>query len=130
MLLDETLAIAALFQALCAKICKLKQQNLEFIQYRRALIAENKWRASRYGLEGVMIDFGKQEEVPTKDLILELLDFIDDVVDDLGSREDINYVQKMIEQGTGADRQLKVYYQNKNWVELVDYITSATLQGI
>jgi carboxylate-amine ligase len=129
MLLDETLAIAAVFQALCAKLCKLKQQNLEFIHYRRALIAENKWRASRYGLDGTLIDFGKQSEVPTKELILELLDFIDDVVDDLGSRDDINYITKMMEQGTGADRQLKVFYENKNMIELVDFITDSTMQG-
>lgn len=130
MLLDETLAIAAIFQALCAKLCKLKQQNLEFIHYRRALIAENKWRASRYGLEGTLIDFGKQEEVPTRHLIGELLDFIDDVVDDLGSRHDINYVEKMLAQGTGADRQLEVYQKNNNLVDVVDFITKSTLQGL
>ena len=130
MLLDETIAIAAIFQGLCAKLYKLREQNIEFMPYKRSLIAENKWRASRYGLDGRLIDFGKETEVPTRQLIYELLDFIDDTVDDLGSRDEINYVGKMIERGTGADRQLEVFYKNKNMNELVDFITKSTLEGL
>ena len=97
--------------------------------YTRALINENKWRAGRYGIDGKMIDFGKEEEVKTRLLILELLEFIDDVIDDLGSREAINYVHTMIENGTGADRQLKVYEETGDLVKVVDYILEQTLQG-
>jgi len=129
MLLEETLAIAAIFQALCAKLYKLRSHNLNFIIYKRALLNENKWRASRYGIEGKMIDFGKECEIETKLLIHELLDFIDDVVDDLGSRNEINYVLKMLENGTGADRQLAVFKQNKNLNDVVDFITKQTLVG-
>ena len=70
---------------------------------------ENKFRASRYGIDGMMIDFGKEQEVNTRVLLYELLDFIDDVVDELDSRWAVDYVKRMIEAGTGADRQLKVY---------------------
>jgi len=130
MLIDETMTFVALFQALCAKLYKLRQQNMSFISYNRALINENKWRAARYGIDGKMIDFGKEMEVNTRSLILELLDFVDDVVDDLGCREDLNYVHKILEHGTGADRQLAVYQQNNNFADVVDYITSQTLKGI
>lgn len=130
MLLDETIAIAAIFQGLCAKLYKLREQNIEFMPYKRSLIAENKWRASRYGLDGKLIDFGKETEVPTRQLIYELLDFIDDTVDELGSRDDINYLGKMMERGTGADRQLEVFYKNKDMNELVDFITKSTLEGL
>ena len=130
MTVQETIAIAALFQALCAKLYKLRSQNLNFMTYSRALINENKWRASRYGIDGSMIDFGKETEVNTRVLIYELLDFIDDVVPQLGSRHAINYVHNMLEQGTGADRQLMVYEQNKNLVEVVDYIQGNFLAGI
>jgi carboxylate-amine ligase len=92
------------------------------MMYQRALINENKWRAGRYGIDGYLIDFGKEEEVNTRVLIYELLDFIDDVVDALGSRHIINLVPAMMENGTGADRQLKVYEQNKSLVNVVDYI--------
>src|ERR1051325_1374607 len=106
---DETIALAALFQAICARIYMLRSKNLNFIQYSRALLNENKWRASRYGVDGRLIDFGKEAEVNTSVLIYELLDFVDDVVDDLGSTQAINYVQKMLDHGTGADRQLDVF---------------------
>ena len=127
---DETIAIAAIMQALVAKIYKLKTQNLNFRIYRSALIKENKWRAARYGIDGRMIDFGKQEEVPTRNLILELLDFIDDVVDELGSRHEVEYVLKMMEMGTGADRQLQVFRETNDLHKVVDYILAETAYGL
>ena len=127
---DETIAVAAIMQALVAKIYKLKAQNLNFRVYRSALIKENKWRAARYGLDGNMIDFGIQQEVPTRQLILELLDFIDDVVDDLGSRHEVEYVLKMMEMGTGADRQLKVFRETGDLSKVVDYILAETAYGL
>lgn len=127
---DETITIAALFQAICAKIYKLRSQNMNYIQYSRALINENKWRAGRYGIDGYLIDFGKEEEVNTRVLIYELLDFIDDVVDDLGSRHRLTHVHKILEGGTGADRQLKVFEETKDLVAVTDYIQSQYLQGI
>ncbi|QGW28585.1 carboxylate-amine ligase [Phnomibacter ginsenosidimutans] len=109
MTVDETIAIAALFQALCAKLYKLRSQNMNFIIYPRPLINENKWRASRYGIDGTLIDFGKEAEVNTRALIYELLDFVDDVLDPLGSRHAVGYIRRMLEVGTGADRQIAVY---------------------
>ena len=73
--------------------------NLGFRLYRRALIMENKWRAARYGLDGKLIDFGKQEEVPVRELIDEICEFVDDVVDELGSREESNDIRKILERG-------------------------------
>ena len=129
MTVDETIAIAALFQAICAKIYKLRVQNLNFIQYSRALLNEHKWRASRYGIDGYLIDFGKEEEVNSRVLINELLDFVDDVVDNLGSRHRLDYVAKILENGTGADRQLKVYEETGSLVSVADYIKGQYLAG-
>ncbi len=130
MTVHETIAITALFQALCAKLYMLRSQNLNFMMYSRALLNENKWRASRYGIDGSLIDFGKEKEVNTRVLIYELLDFVDDVVPHLGSRHAINHVHKILEGGTGADRQMAVYEQNKNLVDVVDYIHGNFLSGI
>jgi carboxylate-amine ligase len=127
MTVNETIAIAALFQAICAKLYKLRSQNMNFIMYQRALLNENKWRASRYGIDGTMIDFGKESEVNTRLLIYELLDFVDDVVDQLGCRHAINYVNKILEHGTGADRQLAVYDQTNDLVQVADYINQQFL---
>ena len=130
MTVDETIAIAALFQALCARIYMLRSKNLNFIQYSRALLNENKWRASRYGVDGRMIDFGKEEEVNTRTLIYELLEFVDPVLDHLGSRHRIAYIHKILEEGTGADRQLKVFEESKSLLSVVDYIRLQYLAGV
>lgn len=131
MRVEETIALAALMQAIVAKLHKLMKQNLNFRLYRRALINENKWRACRWGLEGKLIDFGKQEEVPTSALVHELLDFVDDVIDELGSRHAINYIYKMLENGSGADRQLRVFNESGGDLKaVVDYIISETYHGV
>lgn len=127
---DETITLATLFQAICARIYMLRSKNLNFIQYSRALLNENKWRASRYGVDGYLIDFGKEEEVNTRALIYELLDFLDPVLDHLGSRHRIGYVNKMLENGTGADRQLAVFEKTKNLVEVAKYIREQYLVGV
>lgn len=127
---DETIAIAALFQAITAKLYKLYRQNMSFRLYRRALIEENKWRAARYGLDGKLIDFGKRQEGDTRALIRELLEFVDDVVDELGSREEINYVYRILEDGTSADRQLRVFRETGDLRAVVDLLIKETLEGV
>jgi len=108
----DTIAIAALVQAIFAKLHRLRGRNMGFRVYRRALIEENKWRASRWGLEGSLIDWGKRREVPMRDLALELLEFIDDVVDGLGSREAVEHVRTIVREGTSAERQLALYQES------------------
>lgn len=127
---DETIALAALVQATVAKLYKLYEANQGFRLYRRALIMENKWRASRYGLEGKLIDFGKQVEVPEPDLIHEYLAFLDDVVDELDSRQELNYIHQVLEHGTGADRQLRVFRETGDLKKVVDYIVAETQAGL
>lgn len=130
MTVDETIAITALIQALVAKLYKLREQNLNFMIYKRALVNENKWRAGRYGIDGKMIDFGKEMEVNTRGLIHELMAFVDDVVDELGSRTEINRVFDILNNGTGADRQLAVYEETNDLRAVVDYYMAQTLKGI
>lgn len=128
---DDTIAIAALFQAIVAKLHTLIEKNLGFRLYRRMLIQENKWRAVRYGLDGKMIDFGKQKEVPTRDLIHELLDFVDDVVDPLGSRKEIDLIHTILERGTSADAQLADYQSSNNDLNVVvDRLIERTMENV
>jgi len=126
MRLEETIAIAALIQCTVAKLYKLYAANQGFRLYRRALIMENKWRAARYGIEGKLIDFGKRTEVPMRDLIHEYMQIIEDVIDDLNCREELLYIYRMLENGTGADRQLKVYQETGDLKKVVDYIIEET----
>src|SRR5436189_5757681 len=94
------------------------------------LIQENKWRAVRWGLDGMMIDFGKQKEVPTRDLVLELLDFVDDVLDDLGSRKEIEHIHTILARGTSADEQLRVYKETNDLKAVVDRLMELTAENV
>ena len=130
MRVDETIALAALIQATVVKLHRLYTANQGFRMYPRMLLMENKWRAARYGINGKLIDFGKQAEVPERELILEYLAFVDDVLDDLGSREEVNYIHTILENGTGADRQVRVYEETGDLKKLVDFIMEETAAGL
>ncbi|HMY35684.1 MAG TPA: carboxylate-amine ligase [bacterium] len=128
---DETIAIAALIQALMHTLYRTYKKNMSWRIYPNQLISENKWRASRYGLHGKLIDFGKKEEVPTKELIYELIRFVDDSVEELGSRNEINYIYKILDGGTSSDRQLAVYEQSgRDLKAVVDFLLRDTLEGL
>lgn len=127
---EETLAIAALIQATAAKIYRLHERNQDYRQYSRALVMENKWRAVRYGLDGKLIDFGKEVEVPERELILEYLEFISEVVDELDSHEAIAYIHQILEMGTGADRQLRKFEDTNDLNAVVDYMAQETQVGL
>ena len=129
--MDEAIAIAALFQAMVLWLWKLRQSNVTFRVYRRELIEENRWRATRYGLDGKMIDFGKEAEVPTRQLVRELLDMVSDEIDELGSREFIKPIESMLMHGTSADRQLRVYDENHGDLKaVVDHLIAETKEGL
>ena len=130
MRVDETIALAALIQATVAKLYKLYSANQGFRLYRRLLIMENKWRAVRYGLDGLLIDFGKGVEVPVRVLMEEYLEFIDAVVDELGSRKEIDYIRTILRNGSGADRQIRVFQETGDLKRVVDYIISETEAGV
>ncbi len=125
-----SIAIAAVAQAIIVKLYRLRDRNLGFRRYHRALIEENKWRAARWGIEGNLIDFGKRAEVPMRDLAVELLAFIDDVVDDLGSRREVEYVHKIIADGTSAERQVQVYRDTGDLRAVVRSVVEETRESV
>jgi len=127
---EESVGFAAMFQCICAKLFKLRSKNMNFMIYPRALLNENKWRASRYGIDDKLIDFGKEEEISTRGLILELLDFIDDVVDELGCREALKVIHLILEKGTGADRQLHEFEKTKDLKAVASFIESKFLTSL
>jgi carboxylate-amine ligase len=126
----HAIAIAAVAQAIIVKLYRLRRDNLGFRRYRRALIEENKWRAARYGLDGKLIDFGKRREVPMRDLALELLAFVDDVVDELGSRREVEYVRTILVDGTSAERQLAVYRETGDLKAVVQWLVHETRESV
>src|SRR5213593_2934469 len=127
---DDTLAIAALIQAIISKLHKLLHQNITFRIYRRRLLDENRWRAARYGIEGKLIDFGREAEVDERSLLNELLDFVSTEVKELGSEREMAHIERIIREGTGADRQLAVWDCTQDMEAVVDHIVAETYEGL
>jgi carboxylate-amine ligase len=99
--------------------------------YSRAVVEENKFRAVKGGLDGKMIDFSLRGEATTRSLILEVLHFVDDVVDELGTREEMRYLHSWAASGdTGADRQLRVFQASGDLRAVVDALVDETRQGL
>jgi glutamate---cysteine ligase / carboxylate-amine ligase len=123
--------VAAIFQAIIFKLWKLRKNNMTFRVYPPALIEENKWRAVRYGLDGNLLDLGKQSEAPARDLIREMIEwFIGDVIDELGSRPQVEYAYKIMAEGTSADRQIATYNRTGNIKDVVDQLIRETEEGV
>lgn len=128
---DEAVCVAAILQAVVAKMWKLRRDNLAFRVYRSELIEENKWRAVRWGLKGKLIDFGKKQELPAPELIRELIEwFLGDVMDELGTRKEIEYAYRIIEEGSSADRQLATYKETGDLKLVVDQLIKETAEGV
>src|SRR5881628_630953 len=127
---DDTLAVAALIQAVIAKLHKLQWQNMSFRIYRRRLIDENRWRASRYGIDGKLIDFGKETEVQTRSLLNELLEFVATEVNEFGAQREMAHIERIMREGTGADRQLAVWERTQEMKTVVDHIVVETYQDL
>jgi glutamate---cysteine ligase / carboxylate-amine ligase len=127
---DDTLAMAALIQAVIAKLYKLLRHNTTFRVYRRRLLDENRWRASRYGIEGKLIDFGREAEVETRSLLNELLEFVSTEVDELGSKREMAHIERIMREGTGADRQLAAFHRRNDLKAVVDQIVAETYEGL
>jgi carboxylate-amine ligase len=128
---DEAVCIAAILQAIVAKLWKLRRDNMTFRVYPQTYIEENKWRAVRFGLDGRLIDFGKEQELPARELITEMLAwFVDDVVDELGSRAEVEYAFQIMRNGTSADRQLATFERTGDLKAVVDQLIAETAEGV
>ena len=128
--INDTIALAAMMQAVVFKLHKLLRQNVSFRIYPRRVIDENRWRASRYGLDGKLIDFGRRCEVETRSLIHEILEFISPEVDELGSGREMKHIEQILADGTGADRQLTVWERTQDLKAVVDQIVAETYEGL
>jgi carboxylate-amine ligase len=126
----DTIALAALMQAIVVKLHKLLRQNVTFRMYARRLIDENRWRASRYGLDGRLIDFGRKCEVDERELLHEILEFVATEVEELGSQEEMAHIEKIMREGTGADRQLAVWERTQDMKAVVDQIVAETYEDL
>lgn len=108
-LLDDGIAIAAVFLCICRMMYRLRGLNQRWRSYSPFLIMENRWRAQRYGVTHGLIDFGKSELVPFRDLLDEILALIREDAEALNCRVEVEHTRLIVERGTSAERQVAAY---------------------
>ena len=129
--IDDVLAVAALIQATVAWMVDLRHRNMSFRLYDRTLIAENKWRAVRYGLQGKLLDFGIEQEVPIHNLLHELLERVEPVLDRLNCRAEVEHVHTIMARGASSEQQRHVWRQSgADGKAVVDFLVSQTEKGL
>ena len=128
---QDILALAALCQALVIKLTRLYEHNILHYVSPRDYIEVNKWSAMRYGLDADVVDFMKRRRIPMRDAIHELLDFVEDVVEDLKCEREMQYLRTLLVDpvGTGADRQNAVYQRTGDINQVTRFLIQRTMNG-
>jgi glutamate---cysteine ligase / carboxylate-amine ligase len=113
-LLDDGIAIAAIYLCVCRMLYRLRRENQRWRSYTHFLVMENRWRAQRYGVDEPLVDFGRSKLVPFADLTEELLAMIREDAEALGCRREVEHARTILNRGTSADRQIAVYHNAIN----------------
>jgi carboxylate-amine ligase len=137
-LLDDGIAIAALYLCICRMMYRLRGLNQRWRSYSPFLIMENRWRAQRYGTAGGLVDFGKSELVPFRDLLDEILALIREDAEALDCRLEVEHTRSILERGTSAERQVAAYEaaiaagssERAAPEAVVDQLIAETVEGI
>ncbi len=128
---QDCVTIAALTQAIVAKIDKLAREGRAPRASHRGYVAENKWRAARFGIRGELVDFHNVREQHAAEWLEDLLTFVDDVVDELGSRVYVERARQIVAEGTSADRQRAVYEQSgKDYGAVIQHLLGESIEGV
>jgi carboxylate-amine ligase len=123
---EHTLGITALIQAMVKELCEHHEAGKQLRDFPYEMLDENKWLASRHGLEGELVDLPDRERVPAKALVQRLLDRLRDHAQDLGASDALDGVTDLLERGNGAYRQRKVFEANRDFDELLRDIVLAS----
>ncbi len=126
--LEDVVAIAAFFQAIVKMYCELYEAGKTIPSWHRLLTTENKWLAARYGLEAPVMDLatGRRNRVPIAQLVRRTLRDIEPHARELGSERELEGVRDILARGNGSDRQLRIWNANRDIVEVVREISTAT----
>ena len=124
--LEHTLALAALVQAMVKELCERFDQGGELSTYPYEMLDENKWLAARHGLDGELVDLPGIERIATKELVRRVRDRVRDHSKELGSEDELEGIDDLLQRGNGASRQIVVYEANNDLREVVKEIVEKT----
>jgi glutamate---cysteine ligase / carboxylate-amine ligase len=106
-LIEDAVCVAALYLSILRMLYRLRRANQTWRTYPLFLLAENRWRAQRYGVEGTLFDLGKGELVAFRDLVDELLVMLAEDAAALGCSAELEHARTIVARGTSADRQVR-----------------------
>jgi carboxylate-amine ligase len=124
---EHTLALAALVQAMVKELCEHYDSGGELSRYPYEMLDENKWLAARHGLGAYLVDLPDKERVPVPELARRLMKRLRPHAEELGSLEDFDCIEEILDRGNGATRQKVVYEANHDLSEVVREILDATV---
>ena len=107
---EHTIGFAAFAQALARRLALEYEDAVPSIEYPHELIDDNKVRAAVVGIEGELIDFDHGLEVPAEEMTLGLIEDLRESARELGCEDELLHLNQLVEEGTGARRQL-------NWLQ-------------
>jgi carboxylate-amine ligase len=123
---EHTLGLAAMVQALVKELCEHYEAGKKLSRYPYEMLDENKFIAARHGLDSELVDLPKATRVPTKQLARRVLDRLREHSQDLGSADELDCVEDILENGNGGSRQLIVYEANHDLREVMAEIVEKT----
>ena len=127
MTVEEAITITGLVRALVWQGYREVINNAPLNPIRSEILEASQWCAARYGLTSNLIDAIDKAQLPAKDLVHKFLDYLRPGLEQFGDWETISAaVQKILDEGNGAQRQLAVYQKNNSLEEVVDYIIEQT----
>ena len=135
---EDSICIAALYRCLLRMLWRLRRSNQRWRQYDRFMISENRWRASRYGIDEGLIDFGKAAIVPFAELLEELIELVREDAEFFDCVSEVEHAREILRRGTSAHKQIDVWQQarssGKNDAEalrdVVDMLIEETAHGL
>ena len=136
--IEDTICIAAIYLCILRMLYRLRRQNQRWRKYANMLIAENRWRAQRYGFEGGLVDFGKGEIVPYEGLLEEIIEMVGEDAEFFDCRPEVEHARTILQRGTSAHRQLALYHELRGQGvdklealrEVVDHLIDETVAGL
>ncbi len=136
--IEDTISIAAIYLCVLRMLYRLRRENQRWRKYANMLIAENRWRAQRYGFEGGLVDFGKGEIVPYAGLLEEIIEMVGEDAEFFGCVAEVEHARTILQRGTSAHRQLALYTERREHgvdklealKDVVDLLIEETTMGL
>ena len=136
--LEDTVCVAALYVCWLRMLYRLRTRNQRWRRYPRMFIAENRWRAQRYGIDQGLVDFGRGAVVGYPELLEEMIELCGEDAEALDCTAEIEHARRIVERGTSAHRQVRTYHdalaggasRREALEAVVDMLIEETMHGV